>query len=63
VSAGLEIANEVCGKALPQQPPELLCVQPMTANNGTIQKQDRNVESMTALQNRVAIDIDDLNRW
>lgn len=52
VSSGLE----------PQQPLELLGIQPMTANNGTVQEQDRNVESMTALQNRVAVDIDDLNR-
>lgn len=41
-----------------QEPFQLIRVQPMFANDRAVQKQDGDVEPVTALQGRVAVDID-----
>ena len=48
---------------LTQQAFQLRDVEPMVTDHGAIQQQDGHVETVATLQDRVAIDIHDINGW
>jgi hypothetical protein len=48
---------------LSQQAPQLVDIQSMFANDSAVQKQDGDIESVTALQGRIAIDVDYVDGW
>ena len=48
-------------EGLSQQPLQLRSVQPVTADDATIQEQHRDIQSVSALQNGVTVDVDNLD--
>jgi hypothetical protein len=56
----MNAARRACGLA--QQPLQLCSVQAVTTDDAPIQEQHRHIQSMAALQNGVAVDVDDFDR-
>ncbi len=59
---GLAAAIAGCPAVLSQQALQLVHVQSMFANDSAVQKQHGDIKSVTALQGRVAIDVDYIDR-
>jgi len=60
--ASVGLAEELSQTLAPQQTFQLVRVQSMFANDSAVQNQDRHIESMTALQGRIAVDVDYVDR-
>jgi hypothetical protein len=59
----INVPHPAAGLKLAQESPQLLGVQPMATDDGPIQEEDRDIQTMAASQGRVTVDIDHLDRW
>src|SRR3569833_601815 len=61
--ASVGLARSLSDRLLSQQALQLVPVQSMSANDRAVQKQDGDIDSVAALEGRIAVDVDHVDGW